>query len=256
MPDPSRILDESGNPIGRVKDVFLLFLQTLFLLREPGNLHWCEEVDQTEILITDNSPIKYGDQNFVPVIQLHTSPFGWMDTSMDNLSGVDERTGERHHIGGMNGMFTFNCIEAKGIPAHNLAWFIWSRIKYFEREIAALAHAAGVIIHIGKGGTIGNEMPPGSMIPHAPEEAVAVPVSYTLVIFHEWKVKPAETLAVKKLIVRLTVEQQRLVRHPHDPVRPKKGYAGEGVTALTSPAIEPTTVTPTVQHTLWVSDKE
>jgi hypothetical protein len=181
VPHPQGIGEE---PLLHFTKVYLTFLQGLFKQFPSGSYRWSESDADTEIMITDQGPVPRDRIEQRPAIVTMRGPAQFANMTLDQLKGVDWRTGAREHTDLISCTMTLNCIAKSGVEAQRIAWIVMRHIRIFKRLLQQQGH----MHKIGDELQIGPETPPGSLV--APEpDAEMVNVSVFSPFFFQWNEK-------------------------------------------------------------------
>ena len=157
-PAPFSVPDDAVHKATRA---WLIWLQGLFRTRPSGNYRWDSNMDETEIVITDQNPDNVEKTNTRPIIATARGPATWAGTSMGQsiLHSFDSpRTTYTDLIGTST---TLSVIAREGLEAQNIAYFIFRMIPVFKDSIMRL----GGIHAISNNVTLTQENQQGAVVP-------------------------------------------------------------------------------------------
>jgi len=150
----------SNDPLNYVVKCFIAFLQTIFEIAPPGHFHWCPTMEETEIVITEENPIKLATEERKPVISVLLGPTKFNASSLDDLLDVKASTAQEIHTDLLPGTMSLNCMSKVPQEARFIAWLcartIWNLRKIFIRE--TLFH------EVGRGISISSVSPAGALV--------------------------------------------------------------------------------------------
>ena len=174
------------NPISLLKVVYLLALRELFKYDKTYTFH--ENVDTTRILITDGPPRRQ-KANWIPVVYVSASVFSWTEFGLGKniFTARSAFSNEREHLQALRGGIRINCIDLQSATALNLAYRIFVFLRAYEENLCQLASTLGLGMQVVPGGSIGEESPAGSFLPHVPPDATLVPVTLAAKVFVQTK---------------------------------------------------------------------
>lgn len=172
VPDPQGFGED---PYLYFTKVYLTYLQGLFRQRPSGDWRWSESQDDTEIMITDQSPIPRDRVEERPAIVTMRGPTQFAGMTLDQLRSVDRKTGTREHTDLVTCTMTLNCIAKNGIEAQRLGWIVQRHLGIANgKRILQRYGIFKIFDNIGCSG----ETPPGSLVaPEPTPEMVLVVVT-------------------------------------------------------------------------------
>lgn len=134
---PSKVHEVSANsgfpgsfrntPLFALRKVFVRFCQGLFAAAPPGNYHWASEGsedDNSEIYISDESPIKTEKVGTRPAISFTRGQLQFYSLGMDDLLYYRQDTGKKTKSVLVPGTMNINCVSRSDIEADNIAWIV------------------------------------------------------------------------------------------------------------------------------------
>ncbi|MFW9801076.1 MAG: hypothetical protein ACFFFC_00365 [Candidatus Thorarchaeota archaeon] len=147
-------------PLLMVRKITLSFLQGLFEQAEIGNFQWSEDLEESEIIITDETPIKLNVVGKRPAIGVVRAPVAWGQTSLDELRSIDFKTGRRVHTDLLRGTLSINCCARVDLESEHLSWIVANHLWLLRRFFSH-----GTPIHeFGRGIQIGSPSPAGAIV--------------------------------------------------------------------------------------------
>jgi hypothetical protein len=116
-----------------VKDIFIGFLQQLFN-QNPGEFHY--DADETVSKIAINDQFSYDNltPEFKPTIYIRRRPFGFMNTSIDQLLGRSYMTSRSLYTDMITGVVELVCVSREGLEACRLASIVFLLINEFVSD--------------------------------------------------------------------------------------------------------------------------
>lgn len=180
----------TNDPLNHIVRAFITFLQTVFEKAPQGFFHWSPQLEETEIAITEDSPVNLDSVEQKPCISIVLGPTRFNGSSLDDLVNVDIRDAKEIHTDLLPGTMTLNCMSRVPTEARFLGWqcarHIWILRKIFIAE---------TYIHdMGRNITVGSVTPAGELVQGDTEhEWCVAPVSVPF--FMQWtdSVTPLET---------------------------------------------------------------
>jgi hypothetical protein len=185
----------TGNWLSDTKDILLRFFQDFFheMPEGEGLFHYEPEsgaageikaTDEiaTELIISSAGAINTDTVEKRPAIVISRGPFGFGDTSIDALKGLDWTDGKETRADLLSGSFTIYCISRIGEEAEKLALIVAKSIRYYRVTL----QQAG-FFNIGIRVQIGEESPANTLLHgDSDEDFVAVPVSFPVYYEEGW----------------------------------------------------------------------
>ena len=168
MSDPSssvpkaQALDSSWaeDPLNYLIKAFVAFLQTVFEKAPVGYFHWSPEAEETEIFITEETPIALDTVGQRPSISVVLGAVRWNASSLDEMLGMNPVTGLQRHTDLLPGTMSLNCCSRVASEARFLAWqcarHIWILRRIFMQE--------RFIHEVGRNITVGPVSPAGAIV--------------------------------------------------------------------------------------------
>lgn len=187
--DPSSTVHTAGeltegwlnDPLNYMVKAFIAFLQTIFESAPVGHFHWRPELEETELVITEENPVNLDAVEQKPLISVVLGSTRFNGTALDDLLTVSASDAKEIHTDLIPGTISLNCMSRVPQEARFLAWICarttWNLRKIFLR---------GTNIHeIGRNITIGTISPAGALVQGDTEgEWHAVPVQCPF--FMQW----------------------------------------------------------------------
>ena len=168
-PEPQNL---GNDPLLYFTRVYLGFLQGLFAQMPAGSYHWTEDIEQTEIVITDQAPYEISKNSWRPGIVTMRGPSQFANLALDQLLSVDSRTGKKTRADLVSTTMAINVIAKVGLECQRLAWNIARLIRQFKTLIQRFG-----MHKVGDELTVGPETPPGALVANEGDsEAVMVTV--------------------------------------------------------------------------------
>ena len=206
--NPSSTVHTSGptesswveDPLNYVIRAYIAFFQTIFEGAERGHFHWAPSLEETELVITEESPVNLESIEQRPAISVILGPTRFNGSSLDDLQAIDMHNAKETHTDLIPGTITINCLSRVGHECRFLAWqcarHMWILRKLFIKE--SHIHEANRNISIGA------VTPAGALVSGDTEgEWLNVPVQTpfflqwtdtVLSLTHDWNGRPIHTL--------------------------------------------------------------
>jgi len=169
------------DPLNYAVRAFIAFLQTIYEARPAGYYRWHSAVEESELVITEENPVRLAATEQRPAISVVLGPTRFNGSSLDDLVGVSIKNAEERHTDLVPGNMTLNCLSRVRQECRFLGWqsarMLWILRKIFIAE--TLFHEVGRNIQIG------SVTPAGELVVGDTEgEWLAVPV--TVPFFLQW----------------------------------------------------------------------
>jgi hypothetical protein len=189
-----------NDPLNYVIRAYIAFLQTVFETADRGCFHWSPQLEETELVITEESPVNLDAIEQKPAMSVLLGPTRFNGSSLDDLVNVKTKNAEEIHTDLIPGTITINCLSRVAHECRFLAWqaarHMWILRKLFVRETHI--HEANRNIQIGA------VSPAGALATGDTEaEWLNVPVQApfflqwtdrVLPLTHDWSGRPIHTL--------------------------------------------------------------
>jgi hypothetical protein len=226
VPTPSSTVHTAGpleegwlnDPLNYMVKAFIAFLQTIFETAPAGHFHWRPELEETEIVITEENPVKTDSIEQKPVISVILGPTRFNGSSLDDLVHVSITDAKEIHTDLIPGTMSLNCVSRVPQECRFIAWIcartIWNLRKLFIRE---------PFIHdVGRNISVGPVTPAGALVAGDTEgewHSVSVSCPFFLQwtdrvtpLQHDWSGRPIHLLkqVAMKFTTRLNEAQPNL----------------------------------------------
>lgn len=124
---------------------WLVWLQGLFGSRPFGHYHWEENVDETEIIISDQMPDLAEPTNKRPIITTTHGPVSWGNFSKDQVRDQDILGRHKVYSDIVACSITLSIVAREGLEAQNLGYMLFRLIPIFKPQLLRLGnmHALG-----------------------------------------------------------------------------------------------------------------
>jgi hypothetical protein len=190
------------NVAGRVKDIYLTFLQDFFAgLPDDDQFHYTgSDTPESSLEIIDISTANKEVIEKRPAIILQRSPMGWSKIGLDQLKDHDIANDIRRHTDLITGTMTLHCISKFGLAAERLASQVFYALKFHRRELQRRGIFDG-----GQEAQLGAETAPAAIVggdvdPHTVDVPVYSPYSVQIT----WESRPAKPIKFKSMEIKLS----------------------------------------------------
>ena len=189
-------------PLLMVRKTTLSFIQGLFEQAGVGCFRWLEDLEETEIVVTDETPIKLSVVGKRPAITVVRAPVAWGQTSLDEMRSTDFRTGAREHTDLLRGTLTINCCSRVDLESEYIAWIVANHLWLLRRIFLK-----GTPIHeFGRGVQVGSPSPAGAIVSGDTEaEWICTPVTVPYFVQLVGRVTPLNQQVVRAIEARLGI---------------------------------------------------
>lgn len=146
-------------PLQHVRVLFVSFVQGLFAESPVGSYHWDPDIDKTEIVISDESPIKLEVLNQRPAISFTRGPVQFYGLGLDDMQFYDMRTAKKTKAILVPGTMSINCCSRVDIESENIAWVV-AEMLWLLRELLLKQG----FFELGRHPQISSPSPAGSIV--------------------------------------------------------------------------------------------
>jgi len=147
------------NPLRQVRYLYTTFLQGLFGFRARGQYQWLEDMKQTEIVITDESPLHIEVLGSRPGITFTRAPVGAFHLGFDDMIRYNAATGTKTKSMLNAGTMVINCCSRVDLESEHLAWVCYEYI-WLLRDLLMKAG----FYDVGRGMQVGSPSPAGKIV--------------------------------------------------------------------------------------------
>ena len=167
---PSRIRQSQGqgdfpqnsfkySPLEQVRTLYVGFCQGLFAAAPPGTYHWTPALEDTEIVITDESPVHVDTVGKRPALSFTRGPVQSFSLGQDDMLSYDFETGKKKKSILVPGTMSINCCSRSDLECERLAWIVAEQL-WLHREMLMKAG----FFEIGRQFVVGSPSPAGSIV--------------------------------------------------------------------------------------------
>ena len=146
-------------PLRYLRSVYLSFLQQLFWYRPPGDLHWSNTEEETEIVISSDYAIDAARANTRPGITITRAPVMFNSICLDDLLRLDQATGTKVKVVQWSGNISINCCSSVATESEELATFVAEHLWLLRHLIMRQG-----LFNAGQGIIIGATSPAGALV--------------------------------------------------------------------------------------------
>lgn len=110
------------NPLQHIRYLYTVFVQGLFYTSPKGAYHWAPALEDTEIVITAESPLHLETLNDRPGITFTRAPVGFRHLGFDDMLKTDVASGQKTKGLLIPGTMFVNCCSRNDLESEHLAW--------------------------------------------------------------------------------------------------------------------------------------
>jgi len=147
------------SPLEHVRSLFVGFFQGLFHAAPHGAYRWEPYDEQSEIYISDESPLKAETIGQRPAISCTRGPVQFYSLGLDDMLSYDFATGTKRKSVLVPGTMIVNCSSRAALESERLAWICAEQL-WLHRELLMQAG----FFEIGRQPSIGSPSPAGSIV--------------------------------------------------------------------------------------------
>jgi len=225
VPQPESLICFPGSfkytPITALRNLFVGFCQGLFNAAPPGQYHWEEDPQTTEIIIQDEATVKEEVMQKRPLITITRGPMQAYGFGFDDLLQYDADIDRKTKSILVPGTMTINCCSKVQLEAEDLAWVVFEHI-WLLRDLLIRAG----LFDTGRNNTLGAPSPAGSIVADdGGNEWICVPVSVPFQFVRTSSFTPLGKKIVNNIEQRLSVGPIRPLAPVGPPGPPPVGGA-------------------------------
>jgi hypothetical protein len=147
------------SPLEQVRTLYVGFCQGLFSAAPTGSYRWAPALEDTEIVITDESPIHVDTVGKRPALSFTRGPVQSFSLGQDDMLSYDFETGKKKKSILVPGTMSINCCSRNDLESERLAWIIAEQL-WLHREMLMKAG----FFEIGRQFVVGAPSPAGSIV--------------------------------------------------------------------------------------------
>jgi hypothetical protein len=198
----SSLVNWAEQPLLLIRKICLSFIQGLFEQADQGCFHWNESLEETEIVITDESPIKLDVVGKRPAISTVRGQVAWGKTSLDEMQSRNMATDQIKHTDLLSGNMTFNCCSREPLETEYIAWVVANHTWLLRRLIMKYTP----VHEFGRGQAVGAPSPAGAIVSGDTEgEWICTPVMVPFFLQITGKVTPLNLTLLKAIEARFNL---------------------------------------------------
>ena len=147
------------SPLTHVRVLYASFIQGLFYAAPVGSYHWEPDMQSTDIVITDETPINIDSVGMRPAITFTRGPIQFYSLALDDMMGYDFETGRKVKSVLIPGTMSINCCSRNDLESEKIAWVIAEHL-WLLREVLMKAG----FFEIGRQPIVSAPSPAGSIV--------------------------------------------------------------------------------------------
>lgn len=147
------------SPLEQVRTLYVGFCQGLFAAAPMGSYHWTPSLENTEIVITDESPIHVDSIGKRPAISFTRGPVQSYSLGNDDMLTYEFETGKKQKSILVPGTMSINSCSRSDLESERLAWIVAEQL-WLHRELLMQAG----FFEIGRQFIVGSPSPAGSVV--------------------------------------------------------------------------------------------
>lgn len=147
------------SPLEQVRTLYVGFCQGLFAAAPAGTYRWRPSLEETEIVITDENPIRIDTIGKRPAITFSRGPVQSYSLGQDDMLTYDFATGKKKKSILVPGTMSINACSRVDLESERLAWIVAEQL-WLHREMLMKAG----FFEIGRQFVVGAPSPAGSIV--------------------------------------------------------------------------------------------
>ena len=140
---------------------WLIFIQGLFRTRPSGYHRWSSNIEESEIIITDQNPTHVENTNKRPIVSTARGPATYSGTSLGHQIQPTFESPKKIVADLLGSSMTISVVAREGLEAQSIAYTLFRMIPIFKPQIMRL----GRLHAIGNNITLTQETQQGQIVP-------------------------------------------------------------------------------------------
>ena len=128
---PSSFKDD---PLTQLRVLYISFVKGLFAAAPKGAYHW-EPGEGTEIVVTDEQPIKTDKVGMRPAVSFTRGPIQFYSLGMDDMMSYRFDTGGKTKSVLIPGTMSINCCSSESLESERIAWIIAEHLWLLREKL-------------------------------------------------------------------------------------------------------------------------
>lgn len=213
-------------PLEYIRGLFVGFYQQLFHHSPSGAYHWNADDEISEILITDEEPVKAETIGARPCISTSRSAVSFYSLGLDDMLEYDPKTGQKKKSVLVPGTLILNCSSRVRLESERIAWICAEQL-WLHRELLMKAG----FFEIGRQPNISAPTPAGSVIQNdSGDEWFTTAVTFPFQFYRTSQVTPLGA----QIVQEVQASMRTRLRHTNDQYLRIGGHGG----AANGPGVE------------------
>lgn len=146
------------SPLERVRVLYVAFVKGLFGAAPPGFYHWGPG-EESEIYISDESPVKSERIGQRPAISFTRAPVQFYSLGLGDIDGYNFETGQTRKSVLVPGTMSINCLSRTDLESERLAWIVGEHLWLLREKLMKLG-----FFEIGRQPSISSASPAESLV--------------------------------------------------------------------------------------------
>ncbi len=133
-------------PLTELRVLYAAFVQGLFGAAPAGAYHWSDDLDQTEIVISGETPIKIDHIGARPAISFTRGPVQFYSLGMDDMLRYQYATGQKTKAVLIPGVMSINCVSRSSLECDSIAWIVAEHLWLLREQLIG----SGLFFEVGR----------------------------------------------------------------------------------------------------------
>jgi hypothetical protein len=178
-----------------IKRTAIEFLQAVFSLRAPGELHFDPDESKTEIFIADQHTTNLNAVEVNPAIIAVRGPLSWLPTGLGggSVESQSRTTGNTTFNDLLSGSIAFSCLSREGIEAENMAHLVFNSFKFFQPVLRQYGYFSIKSMNVGAEALIEQE--------GTDDKLYLVPVYVSVQVQDRWTLSENTARKLRQIII-------------------------------------------------------
>lgn len=249
--DPRGPVPESDfkrNPLQHIRYLYLAFVQGIFSFSPRGAYHWDKDMENSDIVITAESPLNPETVGQRPGITFTRAPVGFFQLGFDDMLAYDFATGQKQKSMLVPGTMVINCCSRNDIESEHIAW-VTAEHLWLLRDLMMKAG----FYDVGRNLQISSPSPAGKIVANDQgDEWFCTTITSPFHFYRTSAFTPLNQNVVQEIGLRLTAQPPRVLgTKVPDPMPGGADLPYEQVNRFPAPALpQQSTTLPKVPHPL------
>lgn len=194
------------NPFLQLRVLYAAFTQGLFAAA-PDGYRWSQDMQATQIIITDENPINVDSIGIRPAISFTRGPVQSYNFGMDDMLSYDFETGTKKKSMLLPGTMSINCCSRSDVESEQIAWVVAEQL-WMHRELLMQAG----FFEIGRQFVVGSPSPAGSIVSgDSADEWYSTTISSPFQLYRTSQISPLGRQIVNHINFSLATQAHRVL---------------------------------------------